>query len=131
MMPSLAVPFDIDPTGRVAAAYDDMTSAAQHLKLLITTRVGERVMRPTYGTRIFDTLFDIMDELVLQELDSGIRRAVSIWAPDIVLTRLEMSAEESTLVIDIAYTLRDVDGVPPQTLRVNISSTGQVTETLL
>jgi phage baseplate assembly protein W len=130
-MPALVIPFRIDPTGRVAAVQDDVAVAMQHLKLLITTRVGERVFRPRYGTRVYSSMFELFDELLVREIEDDIRNGVSRWAPDIRLTRLLLTPDESTLTIDVGFTLRDVEGMPPVTLRVAIESDGATTETLL
>ena len=35
----------------------------------LNTRQGERVMRPTFGTRIFDILMNPLDEYVVNEVE--------------------------------------------------------------
>ena len=43
----------------------------------LNTRQGERVMRPTFGTRIFDILMNPLDELVVQEVEDDVIRIVN------------------------------------------------------
>ena len=66
-------------TGRVRAPYtliDGELIKADLLNELYTKR-GERVMRPTYGTRIWDILMNPMDQYVVAEIKEDIERIVS------------------------------------------------------
>lgn len=126
---TIRVPFSIGPTGRIARAEGDYDIANQFLKTLIMTRFGERVMRPGYGSRTRDNVFENIDELMLQSLEGDIRDGVRTWEPGIQIHSVQMNVVESRLDVDIAYTLGSTLGLPPSTTRVTIDAGGTVEET--
>ena len=64
------------------------------------TKRGERVMRPTYGTIIFDLLFEPFDEQVSEEVAEDARRIIS-KDPRVQLVNLNITELEQSLRLDI------------------------------
>lgn len=128
MPTSMRVPFHIGPTGRVASADGDYDIANQYLKTLLLTRVGERIVRPGYGSRLRDNVFEGIDELMMQSLEGDIRDAIRAWEPAITVHRVEMEDLDGRLEIDLQYTLGSTIGLPPSTVRVSIDVGGTVEE---
>ena len=129
MTSTIQIPFNIGPTGRIARAEGDYAVAAQHLKNILLTRVSERVMRPTYGSRVRDALFEPIDEILLQELDDDIRDAIGKWEPGVEVRAIEMDDRGSFLEIDIQFTLSSTLGGADSRVSVSISRGGNVEET--
>lgn len=127
-MISMRVPFHIGPTGRIASADGDYDVANQYLKTLLLTRVGERIMRPGYGSQVRDNVFETIDELMMQSLEGDIRDAVKTWEPGITIHQLYMEDVGAKLEIDLQYTLGSTLGLPPATVRVSIDVGGTVEE---
>ncbi len=64
--------------GQIRAPYTLIDSALIKADLLneLYTKRGERVMRPTYGTRIWDIIMNPLDQYVIAEIKEDIERIV-------------------------------------------------------
>ncbi len=95
-----------------SGALETVTQAAavrQALMLLLTTRPGERVMRPEYGCRLNELLFSVCDEttagLAMHYVQSAIRR----WEPRVEIVEVDAAwdrQQPSLLLIRLDYRLR-------------------------
>lgn len=52
----------------------DIDLIRQDLLNHFNTRFGERVMRPTFGCRIWDYLFDQLDDIMVQKITDEVQR---------------------------------------------------------
>jgi len=84
--------------------------AKQDLLYAFHTRRGERVMRPDFGTIIFDLLFEPFDEDVQEAVAEDARRIIS-QDPRLQLVRLETRELEHTLRLDIVLNYVPLDVV--------------------
>jgi Bacteriophage baseplate protein W len=101
----VAFPYRLDDRGRTAtAAYDDHVE--QLLELLLFTRPGERVNQPTFGCGLLDQVFAPNSPEVAAALNVTIAAAISLWLRDVLsVTSLNVTAQESQLIINIGYTV--------------------------
>lgn len=130
MTTTMRVPFDVGPTGRIGRAVDEYDVANQYLKVLLLTRVSERVMRPGYGAAVRDNVFEPIGDLVIQEIEDEIREAIKAWEPTVSVHEIVFDDEKgSVLEIDLLYTLNSTLGLPPTRLSVEIGLGGSVEET--
>jgi phage baseplate assembly protein W len=81
----------------------------QALLLLLTTRPGERVMRPDYGCRLNELMFALRDEttagLAIHYVESAIRR----WEPRVEVLKIDARwdpAQPALLLIHLDYRMR-------------------------
>lgn len=103
---TLAFPYHLDPSGRSATAGTD-AHARQMLEQLLFTSPGERVNRPDFGCGLLDLVFGPNPPQLATGLTAVITAAIQQWLVDVVdLTGLLVDAEDSTLAIDISYTVR-------------------------
>lgn len=84
--------------------------AKQDLLNAFLTKRGERVMRPEFGTIIFDLLFEPFDEDVEEAVAEDARRIIS-QDPRLELVRLQTRELEHTLRLDITLNYRPLDVV--------------------
>lgn len=126
-MSTIRTPFEVGPTGRIGWASTDYDVMNQRIKTVLLTRIGERVMRPEYGSRLRDNgVFEpIGPDLTLE---SDIRDALARWEPSITLHEIDVSSSGSLLEVDIQYTLGSTIGVGPTRVRVVIDEGGTVEE---
>jgi uncharacterized protein len=102
-MVELAFPYHLDDRGRTAPADSD-AHIRQMLELLLLTRPGERVNRPDFGCGLLDLVFGPDSPEVAAALSVTIAAAVGQWLGDLIsLTSLEVTAEDSTLNVSLAY----------------------------
>lgn len=101
-------PFRVDKTGSIAltTGADDIESA---MRVILCTAPGERVMRPEFGCKIWDLLFEPVDANTLGLMAEYVRLALSQWEPRAVVDDVTVTPRVSTEgVVDIAivYTVQ-------------------------
>jgi phage baseplate assembly protein W len=97
-----------DEAGRLAYASGE-ESIEHCLRALLLTGLGERVMRPDFGTRAPDLVFAPDSVQNLHDLEDSIRDAVRSFEPRVELedVRAEMApGEESRVTVSIVYRIR-------------------------
>ena len=68
---------------------EDAASVRQAILLLLSTRKGERVMRPDYGCDIHRLVFSPNDDTTAGLAIHHVRRAVERWEPRIDVLRID------------------------------------------
>ncbi len=83
---------------------DDIKSS---LEILLSTRVGERVMQPKYGCNMDRLLFEPLDASLQAYMKDLIRTAILYFEPRIILDNvvLEPVANEGKINVKIEYTV--------------------------
>ena len=74
--------------------------AKQDLQNAFLTKRGERVMRPEFGTIIFDLLFEPFDDDLSDAVEEDARRIIS-EDPRVQLVQIQVRELEHTLRLDI------------------------------
>jgi hypothetical protein len=85
-------PMTVDHTGSIALTNgpDDLDRS---IRLVLLTAPGERVMRPKFGCRIWDLLFEPITPNLLGLISEAVREAVGQWEP-------RVDVEQVTPIID-------------------------------
>jgi phage baseplate assembly protein W len=97
-----------DAAGRLAYA-DGEDSIAQCLVVLLQTAVGDRVMRPDFGTRAPQLVFAPGSEQNLRALEQTVRVAVRDFEPRVDLDEVRAEADpaaEFRVTVSITYRIR-------------------------
>jgi uncharacterized protein len=84
----------------------------ESLRILFSTRPGERVMQPDYGCRLHDLVFEPMDARTRVAIEVVIRRAVQFFEARIALSRVEVTADDwpgGRLEVSVTYTIRETN----------------------
>lgn len=77
-------------------------SILQSLQDIITTPVGSRVMRRTYGSLIFELIDQPINDVLVLKCYSAIYTAVSTWESRISISQIKVSSVQgSGLVFDL------------------------------
>jgi phage baseplate assembly protein W len=102
--------FPLLPDGGGGLGYTEADdNVEQSLRILLLTRVGERVMRGNFGTRIPEFVFKPGSQQHLRAIEREVDRAVTAWEPRVDL--LDVSAEqdpvdEVRVVVSVSYRVR-------------------------
>jgi hypothetical protein len=106
-------PMGVDHTGSIA-----LTSGPEDLersiRLVLLTAPGERVMRPKFGCRIWDLLFEPITPNLLGLIAEAVREAVGQWEPRVAAEQVTPLADENddALVrIHIRYRVKSTNDV--------------------
>ena len=78
----------IDPAGAIEMVADD-DAIRQSLLLLISTRPGERVMRPEYGCDLSRLVFSPNDDTTAGLAIHFVRQAVERWEPRVEILSVD------------------------------------------
>ena len=77
------------------------------LHILLTTDVGERVMRPKYGCNLHRLVFEPMNITLQTYMKDLIRTAILYFEPRIILNDVTLTPEalEGRVLIDVDFTI--------------------------
>lgn len=104
-------PMEVDHTGSIRLT-DGVPDLDRSIRIVLMTAPGERVMRPQFGCRIWELLFEPVTANLLGLIAVAVRDALAQWEPrveveDVVPTP---DPDDPSLVrIAISYTVRDTN----------------------
>lgn len=104
-------PLGTDATGGVALVTRDR-EIEQAIRLILGTAVGERPMRPEFGCRIHDHVFNTPSSATAGQIAYDVRQALDRWEPriDVLDVGVGFDAMASgVLYIDIRYSIRSLN----------------------
>lgn len=79
------------------------------LEILVSTRLGERIMQPTYGCNLEDLLFGTLNRTMKTYITELISNAILYHEPRVDLEKVDLSDTnelEGKVMIDIQYKVR-------------------------
>ena len=80
----------------------------ESLQILLGTHLGERLMRPTYGTGLDRLMFDDIDTRLVATLEKDLDFAIAFYEPRITLNELSVLQDQQVdgrLLIVLQYTV--------------------------
>jgi phage baseplate assembly protein W len=99
-------PFKFDGRGKTASA-NESQHIRQMIEQLIFTNPGERVNRPTFGSGVLQLIFAPNSPELAATVQFTMEAAVQQWLADVIeLENLEVTAVDSTLRVDMSYSIR-------------------------
>ncbi len=85
----------------------------ENLRILLSTRKGERYGQPTYGTNLYNSLFEASTDTIKDTVRTSIQDAVTEWLPYISLDRIDVKTAEDDpdnpnfITIRITYSVQN------------------------
>jgi phage baseplate assembly protein W len=107
-MKSISFPFTLDPFGKVTSTTDQRKIYQDKVLTLLSTAVGERPMRPTYGTNIATAMFENQGKIE-DAINQAIRTAISNWIPELSVEKINIKGflDDGAVSVEINVTLPD------------------------
>lgn len=105
-------PPEFDPAAKSVVMREGVDDIRESLRVLISTRLGERVMRPTFGTKINDLLFDSPDASSLASMSADVRNAIVLFESRIEVESVSIEPDdflEGKILIEVAFRVRSVN----------------------
>jgi len=104
----ISFPFRVDQSGSIATSsgVEDIDSS---IRMILTTAPGERLMRPHFGCKIWELLFEPINANTLGLMSEAVREAIGRWEPRVTLedVRLDPSQQDvGAVFINIDYVVR-------------------------
>lgn len=104
-------PIRPDPSGGLGYVEGD-ANVEQSLGILLQCALGERVMRPDFGTEAPRLVFAPGSRQFLSLLETTVREAIVNWEPRVEVQRIAAEAdpvEPARVTVSIAYTVRQTN----------------------
>jgi phage baseplate assembly protein W len=129
---ALKLPLSLDASGNLVLATTQNQIWADRIRIALGTKLGERVMRPNYGTKIGAALFDNVTataDIVKKEVS----RVFHEQFPLLEITTVDTSFNEvlNTLTITVVYLLPNKEQVTTEVGTVTVSNTNAPFEEIL
>jgi phage baseplate assembly protein W len=101
-------PLGVDHTGSLALTHgpEDLDRS---IRMVLATAPGERVMRPEFGCRIWDLLFESLNANTFGLIAQAVRDAVAQWEPRVAVQQVVVHPEEherGLVRIDLTYVVK-------------------------
>lgn len=90
------------------ATSSDHAHIHESIRQILGTRKGERFMRPEFGTRLYELVFEPNDRLLYGLIRHEVMEALDEWEPRVVVTDVIVAAsdtDEHLVLVDIRYRL--------------------------
>jgi phage baseplate assembly protein W len=117
MSVAISLPFGFDDAGAVSTTADPAKIWQDRVVIAVMTGLGERVMRPTFGSDASTTVGEnLNDAMTIIRQSTSV--AFSRWLKDLTLLEVTGSVDQydGYLVVQIKYNYRDQ--VTPQTVNI-------------
>jgi phage baseplate assembly protein W len=104
----ISFPIRVDQSGAIALT-SGPADIESSLRMVLTTAPGERVMRPLFGCRIWELLFEPINANTIGLMGEAVREAVGRWEPRITLDDVRIDPdqrEHGRVLIHLDYTVR-------------------------
>jgi uncharacterized protein len=101
-------PPKIDPQGRISLTNEE-NELEQAIQIILTTSLGQRVMRPTFGCRLQELVFAPNNSQTAAQARRYVEEALGMWEPRIRLITVDVGPdpdEASRLLIQIEYEVK-------------------------
>lgn len=105
-----AFPVSVDGRGGIALAADT-TDIDQAIVAILSTGIGQRVMRPDFGCKIHDLAFAPINAQTLGLVQRYVEEAIGWWEPRVDVVEVEVTTDPSMravgkLIINIRYRVK-------------------------
>jgi uncharacterized protein len=103
-----AFPPQIDSQGQLALT-GQTNEINQAIRMIIGTAPGERVMRPDFGCRIHELIFDPNNEQTHANAERYVEEALGRWEPRIIVNDVTARADDNNmgvLILEVQYTIK-------------------------
>ena len=120
----LSMTFQVNPINADLIATQNQTAIARSVRNLILTRPGERFFNPNLGSRVYELLFDNMDDISASMIEDEIKDTIDNYEPRVKLRKVKATPDFEGNAFDVVITY-DIIGIDasPQQLAFALQST--------
>ena len=101
-------PFGVDARGGIALSEGALATDSS-IRVVLSTAPGERVMRPAFGCKIWDLLFEPVNANTLGLMAQAVRESIAQWEPRVEVEEVIANpsvADSSRVDILVRYRIR-------------------------
>ena len=103
-------PLRIDERGSMALV-SGIEELERSMTVVISTAPGERPFRPRFGCRIWELMFEPINEATMGLMEMYVEEALRMWEPrvDIDQILVEPASVEGAVMISVSYVVRSTN----------------------
>jgi uncharacterized protein len=104
----LAFPVQLTPKGEIALVSAEQ-DIEQSIRIILSTMPGERLMRPEFGCRVHELLFEPQDATTEGLISYYVEQALGRWEPRIEVQEVQVSPNadySGVLLVEIDYQIK-------------------------
>ena len=105
-----AFPFRFDPASGAVATERGTDKVLDDVKILLATRIGERLMARDYGTRLPSLVHDPNDDVLLDIARDQTQAALLRWEPHVAPALVEVAPDPDHGQLDVRLRLNHPAG---------------------
>ena len=113
----ISMSFDTNPLNNDLIGLKDSSAIARSIRNIVFTQPGEKFFQPDFGSKISESLFEIVDDSSAITIRDEIRSSIINYEPRVRLGQVfvKPNPAENEMNVTITYEIVGVD-IPPQQL---------------
>ena len=113
----ISMSFETNPLNDDLIALKNSSAIARSIRNIVFTQPGEKFFNPEFGSRVSESLFEIVDEVSSIGIRDEIRSSIINYEPRVKLIEviIRPNPDENEMNVTITYEITGVD-IPPQQL---------------
>ena len=121
-------PFTLDPFGIASTSELQAKIYKDRVVTLLSTSIGARPMRPTYGTNLAKAMFENQDNAA-KAIEAAIRTSIGLWIPEVEIQTINIQGvqEDGKMLVELMLILPDYTLASLSVSSVTLTPTGTVT----
>jgi phage baseplate assembly protein W len=105
----VAFPLHVDARGEIALV-SGTEDIEQSIRIILSTRPGERVMRPEFGCHAHELLFEPRDAATLTLMKQYVGNALRRWEPRIEVMGVDVyidAGQDGAIIVEVNYLVKE------------------------
>ena len=121
----ISMSFETNPLNEDLIALKNSSAIARSIRNIGFTQPGEKFFNPEFGSRVSESLFEIVDEVSTIAIRDEIRSSIINYEPRVNLldVLVNPNPDENEMNVTIKYEIVGID-IPPQQLDFVLLPTG-------
>ena len=113
----ISMSFETNPLNDDLIGLKNSSAIARSIRNIVFTRPGEKFFQPEFGSRVSESLFEIVDQVSSLSIRDEIRNSIINYEPRVKLLSVDVvpNPEDNEMNVTIKYEIVGID-IPPQQL---------------
>ena len=121
----ISMSFETNPLNEDLIALKNSSAIARSIRNIVFTQPGEKFFNPEFGSRVSESVFEVVDEVSTIAIRDEIRSSIINYEPRVNLldVLVNPNPDENEMNVTIKYEIVGID-IPPQQLDFVLLPTG-------
>ena len=121
----ISMSFETNPLNDDLIGLKNSSAIARSIRNIVFTQPGEKFFNPEFGSRVSESLFEVVDEVSTIAIRDEIRSSIINYEPRVNLldVLVNPNPDENEMNVTIKYEIVGID-IPPQQLDFVLLPTG-------